>query len=711
MPARLLQLTLLIACISAASIEPVQAQWQKTAGPPGMSVKVFYQRGNILFAGTSGNGVFRSTNNGISWSASNTGIADKTVFAMIANGTSVFAGTDNGVFRSNDNGTTWEAANRGIEQKFVYSFVFGNGFLFAGTSGGIYKSADGGNWTDANGNALTSSIIHDIIYTPPHLVAIASNLVFYSDDNGDSWFYNPRSPFVLGANPSFLAQHDSVLLATASGVFRSFDGGINWGGFIQVTPSDQGNIVGLVQLNGRIIAGTRDGIFYSNNFGNTWKSIPANNIRHGSWFVNDFYRSGKNFLLAYEEIAIGYSTDSGRNWNYTLQGFPPAASIDNALIFSGNSLFTGTHGDGVYKSTTAGNTWAKIGTTNNTDTLSNANIYALLKMNNVILAGTCGTGLYRSANNGSTWVHITNGLPKQEGTGFLCVQSLAKSKNAVLVGTDQGLYYSLDSGLSWNASNIAGKDVVAVAANDSVACAAVENLIGPSAIYRSVNNPASWNIVFQASDADWISMASDGKSHFYAGTLLTSNMVSNNNGISWQNVGPGIPPGSGGFTIGVLNNNVFIGNAQGVYYSNNNGLSFSPANTGFSNSHAVQGLTISSTDVYAGLFENSTWKRPLSDFGITTLQQQKNTENILPVTLMPNPLVNESRLVYSIASTEHVVINLYGQNGNLIRQVKDEVQNAGSHTAIISKGNLRSGNYLLFVLAGNKQALVNIVVE
>ena len=683
----------------------LHAQWQKTGGPPGMDVNAFYQRGNMLFAGTSAHGIFKSSDNGITWSASNSGVADKSVFSLVANASFIFAGTDSGVFRSQNNGATWQAANQGIEQKFVYCFLFANGFLFAGTSGGLYKSADNGSsWSDANGNALTSSIIHDIIFTQ-HLVVIADNLVFYSDDNGDSWNYNQNSPFILGVNPSFFARRDSVLLASGTGVFRSFDGGINWSNFITVTPGS--NIDGLVGSKNYIVAGTKKGMFVSPNFGQTWKSIKAKGIRDGNWFTHNFYTSGKNFLLAYDEIGVGYSADSGKNWNYTLQGFSPAASIDNAMIFSNNTLFSGTHGDGVYKSSNQGSTWKKTGTSNNADTLSNSNVYALLKMKKILLAGTCGNGLYRSADNGISWVHITNGLPKQE-SGFLCVQSLAKTNKAVLIATDLGLYYSLDSGLSWKASNLLNKDVVAVAANDSVACAAVENFTGPSSIFRSVNNPATWNSVFEAFDADWTSMASDGKSHFYAGTLATSNFVSNNNGSGWQTVG-GIPANSGGYAIGVLNSNVFIGNSDGIYFSKNNGISFSLMNTGFDKNHAVQGFAFSSTDVYAGLFQNSIWKRPLSDFGITSLQQPQ--KNKLPVTFFPNPMINDSKLTYTITSMGRVIIVLYDEHGNLIRQIKNAVQDAGNYSIIINKENLHTGSYFLSVIAGNQHAVISMHVD
>lgn len=709
MTAKLRFAKIVFTAILLANIQQnIHAQWQKTGGPPGINVNVFYQNNNKLFAGTSPKGVFKSVNNGVTWSAANTGIQDKNVFSLIADNNYLFAGTDSGVFRSPDNGKTWQAANQNIEQKFIVSFIFANGYLFAGAIGGIYKSSDeGSTWSDANGSALTSSTIHDIAYASPHLVAIADNLIFYSDDDGDTWNYNPNSPFILGNNPSFLSNHDSLLLANGTGIFRSFDGGINWSNFISVAPNS--TIDGLIKTNNIVFAGTPKGIYSSNNFGKTWQKITAHGIRLGNWFTHDFYKSGNNYLLAYDEIGVGYTADTGKNWKYTLNGFPPAASIDNAILFSNNILLSGTHGDGVYNSIDAGISWRKTGTTNNRDTLSNSIIFAMLKSGNILLAGTCGNGLYRSADNGATWVRIRNGLP-QQASGYLCVQSLAKTKSSFVIGTDQGLYYSNDLGLTWLSSNISDKYVVAVAANDSVACAAVENFTGPAAIYRSAGNAAAWNIVFQASGEDWASMGTDGKSHFYTGTLATGNYVSNNNGLSWQGVGPGIPPGTGGFAIAATGKNVFIGNATGVYFSNNHGTSFTEVNTGFNKNHAVQGFTISSTDVYAGLFQNSIWKRPLTDFGIPLTQPQQKINNTLPVSLMPNPLVNESKLSYKLESATHVVIILYDVNGNHIKTITDAVQAKGSYMKTINRGGLHTGNYFISMLAGDKHAMINVTV-
>lgn len=691
------------------------AQWTKTAGPPGINVNYFYQSGNVLFAATTARGVFRSTDNGLTWHASNSGMANSTVFTIIGENEFLFAGTDNGVFRSSDSGLTWQSFSKGIEQKFVKTFYIANGYLFAGTVGsGLYKSSDLGlTWTDANGNALSSSIIHAITFAAPHLVVVADNLVFYSDDNGDSWLYEYTSPFILTGIPSFFTTADSVILVAGRGIYRSFDGGVNWGNFIPVIPAkQQANIMGLISTADKIIAGSRKGIFYSSDFGETWKSLPSVGLRDGSWFDHYFYASGNNLLLAFDEIGVAYSADKGRSWYYTLNGFTPAATIDDAVTTSGKFLLSGTHGDEVYASSNSGNSWTKIGTANNADTLSNSNIFSLLVVSNsIILAGTCEHGLYRSADKGATWTRIRNGLPEQQ-SGFLCVNSLAATTGNILIGTDKGLYYSSDLGLSWNPTNITGTgfDIVGIAANGTVACAASESIVQSNKIYRSADDGITWSSVFENFATDFTTIASNGVNHFYAGTLNGTNLLSNNNGLSWQNFGPGIPPSNGGYAIASTGNNVFTGNNAGVYFSNNAGATFTEQNTGLdaSPNRSVQGLAVDRAYVYAGLATNSVWKRPLADFGISATPM----ENAEPIdcSISPNPVINKSVIRYHVEKKSRVTLKVIRYDGMLLQNLVDQVLATGNYSAIIDADKLLPGNYYIVITIGNKHAMKQVRV-
>ena len=91
--------------------------------------------GTNLFAGTAGNGVFRSTDNGTNWTVVNSGLPEKTyVEAFAVSGTNLFAGTyGGGVFLSTNNGTDWTEVDTSLGDLYVYSLAIYGTNLFAGT--------------------------------------------------------------------------------------------------------------------------------------------------------------------------------------------------------------------------------------------------------------------------------------------------------------------------------------------------------------------------------------------------------------------------------------------------------------------------------------------------------------------------------------------------------------------------------------------------
>jgi len=94
---RLLSFFAVVVLLGAQSL---QAQWIQTNGPYGGEVQCFAVNGLNLFAGTYLGGLFRSTNNGTSWAAVNTGLMYPFVYSLAVNGSNLFAGTlGGGVWR------------------------------------------------------------------------------------------------------------------------------------------------------------------------------------------------------------------------------------------------------------------------------------------------------------------------------------------------------------------------------------------------------------------------------------------------------------------------------------------------------------------------------------------------------------------------------------------------------------------------------------
>jgi hypothetical protein len=120
---------------------PVSVQWRQTIGASNKNIKAFQVSGTNKFAGAYDGGVFRSTNDGTSWTAVNTDLTNKGVTAMTLHSTNLFVGTDGGgVFLSTNNGTNWTQINAGLSNKRIHALIIYDGNIFAGTAGGgIWK--------------------------------------------------------------------------------------------------------------------------------------------------------------------------------------------------------------------------------------------------------------------------------------------------------------------------------------------------------------------------------------------------------------------------------------------------------------------------------------------------------------------------------------------------------------------------------------------
>ena len=181
-----------------------------------------------------------------------------------------------------------------------------------------------------------------------------------------------------------------------------------------------------------------------------------------------------------------------------ISGRVTALALDPTDI-TGNTVFVGTAGGGLWKSTNAAGPVAQVTFTPLTDTLPafspsagsaatpSLSVGALLALpGGLLLAGTgdpndaddsfYGTGLLRSTDAGLTWSLITgssdgaNGTHSFFGLGFagfaastsnpnLVVAALSQSEEGVVVNAPNttstaGLYYSLDAGLTWRLATV-----------------------------------------------------------------------------------------------------------------------------------------------------------------------------------------------------------------------------------------------------------------
>jgi ligand-binding sensor domain-containing protein len=178
--------------------------------------------GRSVFAGTALGGVFRSTDNGMSWASASSGLTNGFVRSLAVKGSILFAGTDNGICLSPDSGADWYPASPDFAQgTVVQSLAVGGNNLYAGTEGGgVFVSTNNGtSWTESDSGLTDRDIWTISVSGTTVFVGTDYNGVFKSTNNGTSW--SPASSGLTDTVVHSLAVTKTNLYAgTDDGVWR-----------------------------------------------------------------------------------------------------------------------------------------------------------------------------------------------------------------------------------------------------------------------------------------------------------------------------------------------------------------------------------------------------------------------------------------------------------------------------------------------------------
>jgi photosystem II stability/assembly factor-like uncharacterized protein len=224
---------------------------------------------NNLFIATAHNGLYQSTNNGVSWSYSNVGsgfgcgsldvIGDELNTLYLGVG-----GSCRGLHVSSDNGLTW--VNKIPGKDFTDLEVMnGLNLVYAcNTNNEIFYSGDNGNnWQQILGQPFSNTAVM-IKHLGDDLFVFCNNGDFYKTSNGGlTWSFLSNIP-ITGTAGDYA--NDLVFINpltwfvgfNQNGIWKTSDGGISW------TQSDTG-IFGdfhyLFNEGSTILATTTEGIF------------------------------------------------------------------------------------------------------------------------------------------------------------------------------------------------------------------------------------------------------------------------------------------------------------------------------------------------------------------------------------------------------------------------------------------------------------------
>jgi hypothetical protein len=253
-------------------IAPLFAQWEQSRGTAGLNMQSLLTKGTYHFAGGA-TGVYVSTDSAASYRPSNSGNDSVGPTRGFADGGAlIFTCTSQGVYRSADNGATWSQKSAGITDPRTSGIIYTQGSVIVVTPSGVFRSADQGDtWQTAG---LEKKDVRCIAAIQGVLVAGTNGEGLYrSVDLGKNWV--AANTGLNSSNFRAIETKGTTLFAAGgvgSGVFRSTDQGLSWSLLTNGLP--RSSYRGFASNSQLIVAGSFGaGVFYSTNNGDTWTAI------------------------------------------------------------------------------------------------------------------------------------------------------------------------------------------------------------------------------------------------------------------------------------------------------------------------------------------------------------------------------------------------------------------------------------------------------
>jgi hypothetical protein len=336
---------LIISFLIVLNIENCEGQWVQMSNGMGTDKDILSLavNGNNIFAGTQSNGVFLSTNNGVSWSQ--TALNNITVNSLAVKENNLLAGAFGGIYLSTNNGASWIFDSLNLDYGEVTSFVLSGNNIFAGTRGsvpngiyGVYISANNGiNWTHTNINERIISLgaIGNNIFAGKFRDGLDYG-IYLSTNSGMNW---AQISLETIAN-CFAISENKIYLGTGGilyGVYLSTNNGANW---TQTALSNK-SVISLAVNGNNVFAGTVDSGFYmSTNNGQYWTQknqgfgfipfvksiIITNNFIFAGLNINSVWRRPLSELVGLQNIISEIPTSYILSQNYP-NPFNPATNI------------------------------------------------------------------------------------------------------------------------------------------------------------------------------------------------------------------------------------------------------------------------------------------------------------------------------------------------------------------------------------------------
>lgn len=450
---------------AAKAGNPFDEEWQME-GPGNIGgrlncIAVHPQNNNIIYTGTPTGGIYKTTNGGTTWQAifdEQSQLSIATIVIDPVDPNTVYAGTGdpnisyaafmgNGIYKSTDAGATWSylgLAAQSIVSKIVIDPT-NTQILYAGTMGvpflqnndrGLYKSVDGGaTWEQVLFISTDAGII-DLVMDPS----------------------NPQVLYAAGWD-RIRNNQQNIGSGAAARIYKTIDGGANWTILTNGLPQQNLSRINLdilpsnpQTLYASIVATDYNlqGLYKTTDGGQSWAGVSEGGLDNDAlggfgWYFSHFkvnpFNPDQLFLLG---IELWKSDNNGQFWglaNPEWWTYEVHADKHDLVFLDEFTWLLATDG-GLYKTTDGGFNWDDI------DVIPNTQFYRVATnphSPNDYYGGAQDNGTTGgNSSNYANWPRLFG------GDGFTPVFDPNDQATYYFATQNGNIYYTADDGFNWN---------------------------------------------------------------------------------------------------------------------------------------------------------------------------------------------------------------------------------------------------------------------
>ena len=742
-------------------------------------IEIPNDQAETYYVGTASGGVFKTTDGGSNWlpifddqeilSIGDIEISENNTETIWVGTGEVNAGggslayDGNGVFKSTNAGITWQSKglpNVGSISKIGIDpdnddaiFVSAMGPLFRNdTNRGVYKSVDGGDtWEQklfvSDSTGIIDMAIHptngDIIYAASwerirrpeyrHYGGETSRL-YRSLDGGDTWIEMtnglPSLPSEKGrisiaisqSNPEVLYSRYADATGNIQGVYKTVDGGDVW---TEVNGSGLQNVGFHWWFRGVVIDPDDENIIYNVDF-NVQKSTdgganwsPAFPGAHVDQHALAFNRMVPGAVVLGNDGGVYYSADDGAS--YLKDVSLPITQFYRVHVDAQNDakVYGGAQDNNTIRTTTGSvDDWTAIyggdGFQSLVDPTNTAVIYALSQRGN----------LGKSINNGANFSGATNGISGSDRKNWDTPIVMDPFDSQILYYGANRLYKTTNAAGNWTAispdlTNGSGGGNLTFGTIISISVSPINTdtiYVGTDDgnVWITNNGGGNWTNVSASLPNRWVTKVLASRSDLNTVYVTFSGYrygednghvyKSDDNGSNWTDISTGLPDIPVNDILEDVYGNLFLGTDIGVLASPDQGANWSVLGENLP-SVVVTDMHIheASEYLYIGTYGRSMYKLDLSE-DILSVAHRSFSETIA---IYPNPATDYFTISAS-ESFENISVGIYDAMG---REISRRDFSSSNTDEQISTQGFSKGMYFVKISNGHSQTTRKLVLK